>query len=259
MSDTNKLGAAKELARASGNNFHSKVVQFLRGKEWLVLVSPYYVDPSTDKAREIDLIAEKLFVSMDRIGRENGYIRMRLHVECKYINQMTVFWFDNQDDRETRRSIESKTLFKRNNTFINQHHYLQHNQRVAKLFTTEKSKDTESEPMFRAINQTLNGLVNSDQAHLRTVDHLTCHKTIEYPVIVCSSFDSFFRKDLGSEDDEVSQIRGNFLMEVNYAYTMKHTDRTFSDYFLIDVVEFNQLNRFLEALQLEFEAMHHMI
>jgi hypothetical protein len=254
------LEIAEDLAKSSGNNFHSKVVKFFRDSDWAVLVSPYYVDPSTDKAREIDLIAERLFLTEDRFGRTNGYIRFRLHIECKYINQTTVFWFDKQDGKRARKAIEAKTLFKSDNTFMNHHHYLGHEQKVAKLFSSEKNKDTESEPMFRAINQTLNGLIHNDQVDLRRVEGLTCHKTIEYPVIICSTFETFFGKELGSDDaGGLTQITENFFLEIDYAYRLSEPGRTMNDYFLIDVVEFKQLSKFLHALDMEFVALRNMI
>jgi hypothetical protein len=52
---------AKDLAARSGNNFHCKVVNYLRSRNWHVSISPWYVDSSTDKPRELDLIAEKLY------------------------------------------------------------------------------------------------------------------------------------------------------------------------------------------------------
>ena len=49
-----------ELLKDSGNNFHAKVACWLNDHNWHVIVSPYYMDQTQNKAREIDLIEEKL-------------------------------------------------------------------------------------------------------------------------------------------------------------------------------------------------------
>lgn len=63
----------KQIIENSGNGFHYKVVNFLREKGWVVLVSPYYNDNVTDKQREIDIIAEK---SLRLTIRPLGFARM---------------------------------------------------------------------------------------------------------------------------------------------------------------------------------------
>lgn len=45
----------QKIIEASGNNFHSNVISLLREKQWNVLISPYYNDYASDKAREIDI------------------------------------------------------------------------------------------------------------------------------------------------------------------------------------------------------------
>lgn len=254
MSEKTPLDIAKEIADSAGNNFHSKVAKFFRDKEWKVLISPYYIDPSTDKPREIDIIAEKLFIIMDRWNdtRPRGYVRARLHIECKYIIQPTVFWFDDQDVLNARAWVSNKTVLKHGDLGIDQHHYLNDRQEVAKLFATQKTKEVENEPMFKAINQTLNGLLNNRGGYLCDKKHLRDQGTVDYPVIVCSSFDRFFRKRIG-DDSSISEVTDNFLMEVNYAVRAAVPR---NEYFLIDVLEFNQLDEFLRGLDIEFSAMH---
>ena len=67
-----ELEKVKELIINSGNNFHCKVHNYLVGKNWAVLVSPYYNDNISEKPREIDLIAEKAFVVNDAWGRQKA-------------------------------------------------------------------------------------------------------------------------------------------------------------------------------------------
>ena len=50
-----------QLIKTSGNNFHAKVARWFRTNGWHIVISPYYMDQTQNKAREIDLIAEKLW------------------------------------------------------------------------------------------------------------------------------------------------------------------------------------------------------
>ncbi|MCF8025807.1 MAG: hypothetical protein K9K82_10010 [Desulfobacteraceae bacterium] len=71
-----------KLVRNSGNNFHAKVARWLLDDNWHVVVSPYYMDQTQNKAREIDLIAEKLWPINDLSGwRQIGGVAVRLFVE----------------------------------------------------------------------------------------------------------------------------------------------------------------------------------
>ena len=89
------IDKVKAIISQSGNTFHSQVLKYLHDKGWTVLISPYYNDNATNKPREIDLIAEKAFETNDR--RYFGTVNVKLFIECKYIPQLTVFWFHNKD------------------------------------------------------------------------------------------------------------------------------------------------------------------
>ena len=84
----------KSIIDRSGNSFHCKVVKYLNSKGWKTRISPYYMDGSTNKPREIDLIAEKSW-SCDSDGYylKSGSINIKLFIECKHIPQKNVFWF----------------------------------------------------------------------------------------------------------------------------------------------------------------------
>lgn len=58
------------LVQGSGNSFHAKVARSLINCGWHVIVSPYYLDQSQSKAREFDLIAEKLWPIKDMYDRK---------------------------------------------------------------------------------------------------------------------------------------------------------------------------------------------
>src|SRR3990172_10298284 len=99
----------QEIIEASGNNFQASVIKFLREKGWNVLISPYYNDNATDKAREIDIIAEKAFGVDDIFGKMKGRLNIRFIIECKYINTETVFWFDAKDKKKAEEMLVRNT------------------------------------------------------------------------------------------------------------------------------------------------------
>ena len=244
---------ANKIVSKSGNTFHCRVANAFRNHGWATMLSPYYIDSSTDKAREIDLLAEKAFPVHSEYSQMPKSVRVRLHVECKYITQHAVFWFDSRDDRRAFEWIYSNTPFRRNNTYVNEHHHIRNVTSVAKLFATEGKRSEDNDPIFRAINQCLNGFIHNrggEWLHPAN-DHEEIH-LLEYPVMVCSSFSKFFRTDVESGQDPES-IGENFLLELNYAFVDDAKARH-RDYFLVDVVEFSQLDAFVKAIDNEVQS-----
>jgi hypothetical protein len=57
-----------QLVRSSGNNFHAEVARWFHANKWHIVISPYYMDQTQNKAREIGLIAERRW--RERNGHE---------------------------------------------------------------------------------------------------------------------------------------------------------------------------------------------
>src|ERR1700733_7192733 len=247
--------AAEKLATESGNSFHCKIANHFRAAGWTVLLSPYYLDLSTDRAREIDLIVEKSFPLRRLFRGPTQSLRLRLFIECKYIAQGVVFWFDRMDAARARHWIETNTVFTTTNTFFQHHHYLNLGSDVAKLFASQKHKGDENDPMFRALNQCLHGFIHNEPREMLipSADDEEIRQ-LSYPVIVCSDFGKFFRTHV-EDDDAVAPVRlkDNFALEVNYAF-VGPSGSPERRYFLIDVVEASQLDTFLTALEYEVDA-----
>jgi hypothetical protein len=250
-SSVGPASAAEEIIKKSGNTFHCKVASTLRERGWTTLLSAYYVDAATDKAREIDLIAENVY-------QFNGWdsskaIAVRLYIECKYTADDVVFWFDKRDSERAVKALVRRGPYKENNSFTREHHYLSHaNSLVAKLFASGKG-GAENDPIYKALNQSLNGLIYNQRRPPASKGKLDVDKTLHYPVIVCSDFGRFHRTDVGGTA-KPSTITDNFLLEVNYAYAIDGASRR--DYFLIDVVELAQLDSFLKAVADDAEKAH---
>jgi hypothetical protein len=252
MANDKKL-SIKQIVEKSGNSFHSRVVKLLRDEGWSVLVSPYYSDNFTEKPREIDIIAEKKFDVKDFISDWLGTLNVRLFIECKYINNDIVFWFDNKDVRKATERIMHDTGMEdpSKNITIQQHHYYA-DISVAKLFASEKTRSEDNDVISKAINQNLNATVYyRNKRDLKIVEASPrgyidkVLKLVYYPLIVVNSFDNFHYTTIG-DDDEVKPITEPFPLEVNYAYTDK--DRNgHNEYFLIDVINIEKLPEFLKT------------
>jgi len=239
-----------ELVKNSGHNFHAKVARWLSDNDWHVVVSPYYMDQTQNKAREIDLIAEKLWPVNNMFNRQVGDVVVRLFVECKFVPSHSVFWFAEKDKDSAEKLVCNSSLFPENNMHTKKHHYLSQSPKVAKLFATSASKAMENEPFYKALNQTLNAMVSmigrpaSIPAFKKS--QRSPRSVIEFPAVVCSSFDQIYSVDFYKES-QPEPIKDNFQFEVRYAYIDRHNNQR-DDYFLLDFVEFNQLEKFSEAI-----------
>ena len=94
MADKNEV---KSIIETSGNSFHCRVLNEMKSREWHTMISPYYLDEISNKPREIDLLAEKAFKYENYFNDKYGTVNVQLFIECKYIQQKVVFWFDNKN------------------------------------------------------------------------------------------------------------------------------------------------------------------
>lgn len=238
-----------ELVQNSGNNFHAKVARRLSDNGWHVVVSPYYMDQTQNKAREIDLVAEKLWPVTDMRGHQIDNVALRLFIECKYIPSHSVFWFPEKDLRSAKALVCSNGHYVSNNRFTDNHHYLIQSPKVAKVFATSSNKATENEPFYKALNQALNAMV-SMRGKPVTVPILNEFRS-NPSVIVCSSFDQIYKVDFYTES-QAELIKDNFQLETRYAYIDRRNNNR-DDYFLLDFIEFDQLEKYLCAIDKDAE------
>jgi hypothetical protein len=243
----------RSIISKSGNNFHCRVVNYLREKGWHTLVSPYYMDAISNKPREIDLVAEKAF----SCKREYRTINIKLFIECKYIPQDVVFWLDDKDMKATREWVISNTSLPENNTYTERHHYLQNLKYVAKLFSSKNKPNLENEVIYKALNQSLNAMVyHRRRGSIIPEDKLNSERileAVEYPVILCNSFSKFYAVKM-IDQSKPAQIDKNFQLEVNYAYPDMNSNHR-NEFFLIDVVSFECLDAFLTVLEADVAAI----
>ena len=239
-----------KLIQNSGNNFHAKVARWFIDNGWHVVISPYYMDQTQSKAREIDLVAEKLWPITDSFGGAVNGVAVRLFIECKFVASDTVFWFADKDRSSALELVCSNGPFRPNNFFTDKHHYIFQCPRVAKLFSTSNNKGAENEPFYKALNQALNAMVSMRGQSVTTPSTRKSSQypkaILEYPVVVCNTFDRLFSVNF-EDDSQAEPIQENFQLEVRYAYVDRH-ERQRNDYFLLDFVSFDKLADFGQAI-----------
>jgi len=241
----------RSLISKSGNNFHSKVAKWFSENDWEITISPYYMDQSQNKPREIDLIAERSFPFFDNWSKPAGNVAIRLFIECKYIPQCSVFWFAEKDKNAATELVCSTHPFRPDNAYTKKHHYLALSDKVAKLFASSKDKLTEKEPFYKALNQGLNAMVSLRRHSIRPLSRQNSRRvlstTLEMPVIICNSFEKLYGVDF-CDSNEIWNIQEPFQLEVNYAY-QDTSGGHHNDYFLLDIVSFDQLSKFCKTLE----------
>ncbi len=245
-----------ELIQTSGNNFHAKVARWFVSHDWHVIVSPYYMDQTLGKAREIDLIAEKTWFIPGPFGKPAGTIAIRLFVECKFVATYSIFWFADKNMNSAKELVCSSGVFRADNTYTNKHHYLSSSPRVAKLFATSNSKQFENEPFYKALNQVLNAMVSMRGQQVSTSSQtgsgITPSEILQFPVVICNSFDKIYGVDFYAESVP-EPIHENFQLEVQYAYHDRYENQR-DDYFLLDFVSYDKLDLFSAALDADGKA-----
>lgn len=247
------LDKVKAIIAQSGNTFHCKVLKYLQGKDWTVLISPYYNDNVSSKPREIDLIAEKEFDAKNGCGTFLGTVNVKLFIECKHIPQKTVFWFHDKDKLKAIELVNQMIPRGKGHPSIMQHHYLAGVDSVAKLFADERKNSADNEIFYKAQNQCLNAMVSCRNKgsiiKLPPGRNGYVLEIINYPIIVCNSFDNLYRVEIDT-DIEPPKITENFQLEVNYAY-MTSNGNNRNKYFLIDILNFNSFDIFLEKIEVD--------
>lgn len=191
------------------------------------------------------------------MGSLKGVVNFRLFMECKYIPQKVVFWFDDKNTASAYKWLTTNTPFPERNHFTEQHHYLAQQEKVAKLFSEGKGKTAENEAIYKALTQSLNAMVYSRWQESiipeKVIGRMAVFSTINMPVIVCNSFDNFYKVEMGG-DETLSKITDNFQLEVNYAYIDRNGNHL-NEYFLIDVVSFDNLGGYMATMDADFDAM----
>jgi len=252
------------LVEKSGMMTHLKVIDCLKSSGWSVVVSPYYYDGVADLVKEIDIVAEKQFSSAERAHISSVQVNVQLFIECKYVNQEVMLWFDKPDTERAVEALQRDSglqLAVRTSGDItpDSFRYLKA-EKVAKLFTTNSGKE---DIIYKALSQSLRSLVyykqwapgpvaNQFNGHSELVSHI-----VRYPVVVCDNFKNLKEVVVGEglSNFVTKDLLDSFLLETNYVYFNKAKTTTINDYFWVDFVDTNYLATFLQSLESEVKGI----
>jgi hypothetical protein len=132
---------------------------------------------------------------------------------------------------------------------------------VAKLFASSKSKSIENDLLYKALNQALNAMISlrghpvSEPQAIKSSTPIL--KLLNFPVVVCHSFEKLFYADF-QQNTPPQKLRNNFQLEVLYAY-IDARQKPQNEYFLLDFVEFDQLDGFHSAIRDEASILGEFI
>jgi len=242
----------KKLIENSGIITHSTTSQIFKDQGWFVLISPYYYDDISESVRETDLITEKQFYSSDNWRSSSVQVNVQLFVECKYIKQEIVFLFDKIDKKKALETLEKETNLRISSPYTrqggditdDQFRYLNESL-AAKIFSTNSNKE---DVIYKAMNQVLHSQIYHRAKGKKPIENeFIQHKEIfshiiQYPVIVCDGFDKLLEVKFENNKKYTTQpIQKRFLLEANYR----------DEYFLIDIIDINYLQEFLENIDKE--------
>ena len=235
------------IIQKSGNDLHFSVSNIIRKEGWKVRNSPYYNDPATSIAREIDIIADKEYPI--EIGPSGKKLEVRLIIECSYICNPVVFWFEPKNIEEAKRlssgnfpvSVKNRDDFYSGMAIQSQdkvNHYIKRNE-AAKLY--DKDKKGGKDEIFDALNKALKAQVFFEEHQLGGYYSFTL------PIIIVNSYNDLKRRAENKSGYE--SIQDAFQIEVdNYSYLDKNKESAMR-YFLIDVVSSGSIADFLKELE----------
>lgn len=244
----------EKLVDSSGIITHQKIVQKLRSLGWYVQISPYYKISSTESSKEFDIIAEKPFNNSP--PRESSIVQfnVQLFIECKYIKQEVVFWFDEIDINKAVVLNEEKYDIsivspQRGSGDIKMEEIPNlSSKKVAKIFSTNLNKE---DVIHKAVDQCLSAKIYYDQYKPGPLFYDFVHiqeaktKIIRFPLVVCDNFNKLKEVEFENDSFYTNSIQDNFKLELNYSYPDKKNIHI-EDYFLIDFIDAEKLEDFIK-------------
>jgi hypothetical protein len=237
---TDKL---KNIIKNSGNNLHFKTMKILENLGWDVDISCYYLDDTTSKPREIDIIAKKKIYLSQRPSfpkPEDFYVF--LFIECKHFSDDIAFWMHKSDHKN-----ELPFGMGIGNQLIPQnHHYFVDN--VGKLYSTE-GKESD---VFDAITQPIKALVSFTNGPSNT-------NGLYYPICIYEGIPDFY---LIKNDSDLSSLDNlektdNLLIELNYSWKKDKISMTtqMQRYFAVDLTNFKNIEKLIKIIDNETEQV----
>lgn len=238
----------KKIIKESGNNLHLSTADMLETMQWDVDLSSYYYDDTTNKPREIDIIAKKeipIFNNWDEIIDK---FNIFLFIECKCFKNELAFRVRKNREKESREAIiiermNKKLLLDEEGLFKN-HHYLQ-TDFIGKLYD---SLSEDQAKVFNAITQPIKSLTFLKERRPE--------KGLYYPVVIYSGIDGLYEiregdiKDL----DSLNKI-DNLTFGLNYSYRSVVSSELKTQHFYVDFIRKNRLEDYTDMILKEAEEL----
>jgi hypothetical protein len=241
----------EETIKKSGNNLHMEIVRELEEEGWKVEISPYFYDDTTDKPREIDIIAkiEKPILDLKVYDARNMFA-INLFIECKWFTKEIAF----RSIRSIRDKIKQgillegsldRELFFERSEFGKVHHNLV-TPRISALYDTESENQKN---VFDAITQPI-------KSYLFFKESVGSRRGISYLATIYNGIPGLYEiKDnrLDNLKDLISQT--NASVGVNYSYKSPESVYYKSRYFIVDIINRYEISKYLNRIKLETKCI----
>jgi len=232
----------KDAIQKSGNNLHLKVVEYLQNANWTVDISAYYLDDTTNKPREIDIIAQKKIYLKNINSSHPQDFSVLLFIECKHLSGEIVFW---TQDRSNELIFKRKGLakfsgnIKEENISSGHHYFLPPS--VGKLYTTV-GKDE----VFDGITQPVKALT-SFMDYERS-------SGLYYPICIYEGTPELHLIKSGADIKNLDKLETvkNLIVELNYSWR-KMAGQPTKEYFAIDLTHIDELAKLIDIIDREAE------
>ncbi len=235
----------ENIIKNSGNNLHLEIAQYLEQSGWRVDLSSYYYDDTTNKPREIDIVARKHIEITDIRGSQVvDAFEVCLFIECKYFKNEIAFRLHQNSNGENTKGIIvegfNKDELMYQTGLENSHHYL-NVEKVAKLYDAQSDEQND---IFNAITQPIKSLVFFKDREPK--------KGFYYPVVVYSGINGIYPV----EQADLANLQGlqqlkNIIFGVNYSYRSTASGALENQYFCVDFVHKGDFQRFLQFVDSE--------
>lgn len=256
----------KKIIEESGNNLHIDTVKLLETMDWDVDLSSYYYDDTTNKPREIDIVAQKEISICDEFKEEIDNFKLFLFIECKYFKNELAFRVRENREKEAKAALiiegMNKELLLEREHLFSHHHYLQ-TSFVGKLYDSLPEDQTK---VFNAITQPIKSLIFFKQHSLKTEVEKGKKKGIYYPIVIYSGIDGIYSiKDVDIENLDDLQKEENIMFSLNYSYKSHYesifaekgrlTEALITQHFYIDFINQKRLKDYVSMILKEAEEL----
>lgn len=235
------------ITRKSGHNLHFKTVKILEENGWKTELNTYYLDDTTDKPREIDIIATK------SLNPGKHVFDCIFFIECKRFNNEIAFRSHKVRPGET---IEAFNMTKINKgeiieflqarqltSFEDTFHYLNYSS-VARLHDSHKD---EQNNIFNALTQPIKSLIFFRER--------SKNPTFLYPLAVYNGINGIYDIPAGYDLVRLDELSLEKILPYGINYSYKTNEQPLSEVFFIDFIHFDSFQDYISLIHDEMSMV----